>query len=257
MVIYMLDLIRYFGDDKLVTAYFTTRTGGVSSGRLSSLNLGGKTGDTEENIIENRRRVRCEIGAEDSCEVRLNQVHGNDICVISSMPQGSEYNPGDFDGVVTNQKNLLLTTGYADCIPVILYDPVNQVVGLAHCGWKGTMLKCGGNAVKAMMENFGSEAINIRAVIGPGISQCCFETGKDVYKAFSEAGFNIELYSKAMDNGKYYIDLKKINHDVLAELGVKNIEISSECTGCSLDRFFSYRKEDGRTGRMNSGIIIR
>ncbi len=252
-----MQLIRFFENDTRIKAYFTTRHGGVSSGEYASLNLGSNTGDDFANILSNRRALKEHLGINDAIEVRLNQVHGADVSVIDNMPNvAEEYRPGDYDGVITNQKGLLLTAGYADCIPVYLYDPINLVIGIAHCGWKGTVKKCALATLKAMQDAFGSKPSDIKAAIGPGISYCCFETGSDVYEYFKAEGFLVDNFSKQMPNGKYYIDLKSINKDILNTAGVSDIDISDECTCCGTDKFYSYRKEKGKTGRMNAGIIL-
>ena len=174
------------------------------------------------------------------------------------------------DGAITNQKGILLTTVHADCLPVWLYDEENQVIGLVHAGWRGTLAGIAPKAVKLMQETYGSDPAKMRAAIGPGISMCCFETGSEVIEAFREHWDFADFYAETAEEhfgddeipesaeGKYYIDLKGINTEELLEAGLQleNIEISRHCTHCEPETFASYRREGGTYMRMGAGICL-
>ena len=174
------------------------------------------------------------------------------------------------DGVITNRKDVLLTTVHADCLPVWLYDEENQAIGLVHAGWRGTLAGIAPKAVKLMQEAYGSDPAKMKAAIGPGISMCCFETGPEVIEAFRAHWDFADLYAETAEEhfgdeqitesaeGKYYIDLKGINTEELLEAGLEleNIEISQHCTHCEPEMFASYRREGGTYMRMGAGICL-
>ncbi len=168
------------------------------------------------------------------------------------------------DGVVTDQKDILLTTVHADCLPVWLYDEENQAIGLVHAGWRGTLAGIAPKAVKLMQKTYGSDPAKMKAAIGPGISLCCFETGPEVIEAFRAYWDFVDKYAEPAENrpggvqGKYYIDLKGINTEELLQAGLKmeNVEISDHCTHCEPETFASYRREGGTYMRMGAGICL-
>jgi len=168
------------------------------------------------------------------------------------------------DGVITDQKNILLTTVHADCLPVWLYDEEHHAIGLVHAGWRGTLAGIAPKAVKLMQETYGSDPAKMKAAIGPGISLCCFETGPEVIEAFRIHWDFADKYAEPAENrpdgnaGKFYIDLKGINTEELLQAGLQleNIEISSHCTHCEPETFASYRREGGTYMRMGAGICL-
>ncbi len=168
------------------------------------------------------------------------------------------------DGVITDQKGILLTTVHADCLPVWLYDEEHQAIGLVHAGWRGTLAGIAPKAVKLMQETYGSDPAKVKAAIGPGISLCCFETGPEVIEAFCAEWEFAGKYAEPAERrpggaaGKYYIDLKGINVEELMLAGLKpeNIEISQHCTHCEPETFASYRREGGTYMRMGAGICL-
>lgn len=209
----------------------------------------------------NRKDVFDEVGLKGIITVWPKQIHEDHIAVIDSRPQESIRIP-DTDGLITNLKNVLLTTVHADCLPVYFFDPVKEVIGLVHAGWRGTAAAIAYKATEKMTETFGCEKSDIHAYIGPGISRCCFETGKEVYDKFRETGFFTERMADKRINGngeqKYYIDLKSINRRQLESAGIKpeNIQQSSHCTCCEPELFCSYRREGGTDMRMGAGLCM-
>lgn len=187
------------------------------------------------------------------------QVHGNDVSVIHSHSSLSDSKENlilpDTDGMITNQKNLVLTTVHADCLAVFFYDPIQRAIGLVHAGWRGSAKGIAEKAVQKMVQEFHSKPSDIKAHISPGISHCCFETGPEVLSTFLEGYSWADQYATKQGE-KYYLDLKKINARQLSDLGLYDITIDSDCTCCKSDVYCSYRKEAGTTRRMGAIITM-
>lgn len=254
--------VRYFVSDKINEAgalhAFSTRKGGVSSPPLASLNFDSRDADAPENIARNRSLFADAIGlsgAEMERLVTLNQVHGDALITVDA---GYDFKMKDADAMITNVAGTPIGILTADCQPILLFDPVKKVVGAAHAGWKGAYLKIGGLTVVAMRERFGSDLKDIRAALGPFIGPCCYAVKGDVHARFKEAfGSNAGLFFSGQDG--LSLDIGKANVKTLLDAGLvkENIEVSGLCTACRNDLFFSYRKEEGRTGRQISVIMLR
>ena len=235
---------------------FTTRLGGVSTGHLSSLNLTVGRGDTMENVEENIRILAHGVGFDPEKIVLTRQIHSSIVRVVTekdclglchqAYPQ--------CDGLVTNEPGLSLMVFTADCTPILLWDPVTGAVGAAHAGWRGTAADIAGKTVRAMQDAFGCNPANIRAAIGPNIGFCQFETGSDVPQAMKEAfGSGVEPFIRPAGE-KYYVNLKEINRFALNRAGVSSVDVSTDCTMCSPDRFWSHRATQGKRGAQGAVI---
>lgn len=193
------------------------------------------------------------------CVIRPCLVHGNAILpVTKNMVQNKSYiEYEEIDGLITNVPGIILTSTHGDCIPVYAYDPVKQVIGLAHAGWKGTSLGIAGKLIESMKKNYDCNSADIYAYIGPGIDKCHFEFGiKEAEEFFYSKNPWTKNYAYPhKDLSKLYLDLKGINRQFMLLEGVKNIEISSECTYCNADKFYSYRRSKD-TDRMLAYIEI-
>jgi YfiH family protein len=150
--------------------------------------------------------------------------------------------------LITDAPGVALMLRFADCLPVLLYDPVRRAIGLAHAGWRGTVAGIAAKAISAMTEAYGSRPGDIIADLGPCIGPCCYQVGTDVIELV-KANFNPwqELLHPQGD-GSLHFDLREANRRQLAELGVEEIEMIQLCTACRTDEFFSYRAEGGHTG---------
>jgi YfiH family protein len=221
---------------------FTTRHGGVSIGEFSSLNLGG-TLDNQEFIEENRNRVAATFGLNSNRFARLNQIH-SDI-VVSAKPGTQEG-----DALVTLEPGLLLAVGAADCYPILFHDPINNVIGAAHCGWKGTIAHLARKTVEAMRK-LGASASDIQVAIGPGISGTKYEVSTELIDQFRMQGFPEHCF-----NGRL-LNLLAANVFVLEQAGIdtKNIHCINRCT--TETEFFSHRRDQGKTGRMWGVILLK
>ena len=237
---------------------FTTRFGGVSEGYLASLNLGIHRGDKAENVVKNYEILGEALGFDVQRLVFTRQTHTNIVRIVDGSNAGEglerEVEP-ECDALVTNTPGLVLAAFTADCTPILLHDPVTGAVGAVHAGWRGTVGDIAGNAVRAMCGEFGAKAGDIRAAIGPNIGVCCFETHGDVPEAVrSVLGGEAEAFIVPAGE-KFRVDLKGVNAALLKRAGVRHIEISSECTACRPDRFWSHRRVGNDRGSLAAIIV--
>lgn len=220
--------------DKYIRSFFTTAQGAAQTPYAN-------------------KAVRAALDMEDIIWVRSRQVHKDCILVIDQKPETDLILDG-YDAFVTDVPGVCLITAHADCIPVQLYDPDRKVIAAVHAGWRGTALGIAAKTAELMKTRYGCG--NIRGYIGPGISECCFETDADVPEAMREA-FNWadEYISEGRAAGKFYVDLKGVNKRQLEEAGVRNIEVSDICTCCN-ENFCSHRRNPAVNLRMASGICL-
>lgn len=255
---------RIFNQYKEVSHCFTTRKGGISDGVFSTLNMGFNRGDENEHVMENIRRVALELGLSPKQLVLSDQVHDNRIYKVTKKDLGKgitrESDIIGIDGLITNEPGIGLMTFYADCVPLYFYDPVSRSIGISHAGWKGTVKKIGVQTIKALEDNYGARRKNIIVGIGPSIGPCCYEVDEDVKKQF-DLSFDNDIIANVVKpspttDGKYYLDLKNTNRLMLLDIGVKDehIEISSYCTKCRSEIFFSHRHMGSARGSQ-AGII--
>ncbi|MEA4895832.1 MAG: peptidoglycan editing factor PgeF [Oscillospiraceae bacterium] len=240
---------------------FTTRWGGVSTGSLESLNLGENRGDSEENVLENYRRVFEALGLPEQNPCFTKQVHGNVVRIVTEADRRELFSPFlyEADGIVTNVRQLPLFCFTADCVPVLLCDPEAGVAGAIHCGWRSTVADILGTAV-SKMDELGAKPEKICAAIGPGIELCCYETGPEVPEAIEKLldGDCENVFFAVGDTGKFMVDLKEANRRRLLQLGLKgcNISVSDECTSCNSDKYWSHRKTKGERGSQAAIIAV-
>lgn len=223
---------------------FTTRAGGVSGGVYESLNLGLSTGDERGLVEVNRNRVIAAFGASRAQVVALEQVHGARIIVAE--PSWYEVQG---DAAVTDDPKLLLVISTADCAPLLFHDPMKNVVGAAHAGWRGTVKQIAAEVVRKLEAQYGSCPQDIRVAIGPSIQAPCYQVGPEVVDEFAEAGFPDTIYSPD-DEGRYRLDVAGANRFVLEQTGVpaKNIYDLGDCTHCDAVRFYSHRRDALKRG---------
>lgn len=254
-----------------LSAGFTSRIGGVSRGGRESLNCALHVGDLSQAVIDNRRKVADALGFSFEAWTCAEQVHGNEVMRVTLADRGKgrmsrEDAFPSKDAMITNERDVLLTSFYADCVPLYFYDPIKQAVALAHAGWKGTVKRIAEETVAAMQGAYGSRPENIRAAIGPSIGGCCYEVDDFVISQVRAVLRNVDLNENHQLSGvyierikgKYRLDLKEMNRQFMIKAGIlpTHIEISGLCTSCSTDLFFSHRKEHGKTGRMASWIAL-
>lgn len=250
---YQFDLLEHAG---VVQGVFG-RGGGVSPEPYASLNVALSTGDLAENVRENRLRAFQAVERDPESVADVRQIHSAEV-VIAETPRGRRENLGQADALVTNRPEVTLFMRFADCVPVLLFDPQRRVAGLAHAGWRGTLLKTPVAAVRAMVEQYGSRPEAIIAGIGPSIGPCHYEVGPEVVEQ-TRAAFPTsadELLTPA-EGGPPHLNLWAANARALREIGVEQIEIGGLCTACHTTEFFSHRAEHGQTGRFGALIGLR
>lgn len=281
--------IEYFTFDSLektgiVEHMFTTRNGGVSSGCFSSLNFSYTRGDKKENVDENFRRAAAVFGKTSDDIVCSMQTHTTNVRKVTADDKGKgvtrERGYSDIDGLITNEKGIMLATFYADCVPLFIVDMRNKAIGLSHSGWRGTVGRMGQATLEAMSKEYGTSPKDVRVAIAPSICQECYEVSEDVAEAFLrsfsrddvkaaeylaryKAAFTAEdienclLYKK--QNGKYQLNLWYANFRVFRDAGVpnENIEITDICTCCNPKLLFSHRASNGKRGNLGAFMMLK
>lgn len=239
---------------------FTTRIGGVSTGDCESMNLNFDR-DEKAAVLENFRRMGSVFHVSTKQFVLSHQTHTTNVRRITGEDRGKgvvrERDYENVDGLITNEPGIVLTTIYADCIPLFFADPVKKAVGVSHSGWKGTVGKMGLRTVRAMTEAFGTDPRDLRVVIAPGICKDCYEISRDVAEQFLKAGFDSRVLEQKSDE-KYQLDLWEANREVLLEAGVlpDHIEVTDICTCCNSKALFSHRASHGKRGNLAAMIAI-
>lgn len=225
-----------------------TRLGGVSQGPFASLNVGHTVGDDEAAVAENHARIYAHLGLNRDCVIWPHQIHGNRVAVVMGGDAGQVI--PSTDGLVTGTPGIALLMRFADCQPVLVYDPVHRALGLAHAGWRGVAQGIVRRAVEAMVEAFGSHPQDLIAGLGPAIGPCCYTVGNKVAAAM---GYALPDWSEVMisqDEETWRFDLSAANAQQLAAEGIRQIEQANLCTACHQDEFYSHRGDNGRTGRF-------
>lgn len=253
--------IRYFTFDIFKSAPVIhgifTRHGGVSPEPWASLNLGGTVGDVRGRVIENRRRMFEAVDLPVESLYDAWQVHGDRIVVVNS-PRPLEQRHEKADAIITSSNEVTLLMRFADCVPVFLYDPTKNVIGIVHAGWMGTVKKIVLKTVQEMNRIFGSMPGNILAGIGPSIGPEQYEVGADVIKetrrAFPE---EVDRLLISKQNGTAYLNLWEANRIVLMKAGVQKIEVAQISTAANTHDWYSHREEKGKTGRFGALIALR
>ncbi len=237
---------------------FTTRRGGVSSGQLGTMNIGTHRGDDPARVLKNYGILGKTLGFSPENLVLTHQTHTDIVRVVTEAERGAGlFAPelSDCDGLVTNVPGLALVAFTADCTPILLWDPVTGAVGAIHAGWRGTAAAIASKAVAAMTAAFGSRPEDIQAAIGPCIGQCCFETDGDVPQAMEKA-FGAAAWDHIRpEREKYYVNLKGINTLALENAGVRDIQVSSHCTACDPELYWSHRRVGGNRGSQGAIIL--
>ncbi len=235
-----------------------TRLGGVSRPPWQSLNVGSTVGDNPAHVARNRLLMAEALAFDIDQTCTVWQVHSNDTIVVSAPATGESLPPGiqaKADGMVTDRPGLPLVMRFADCVPVMLYDPVRRVVGIAHAGWRGTVAGVGSGIVRTMQETYGCRVEDIQAGIGPSIGPECYEVGPEVVAAFESAFGGLDGLVR-YDGRAAYLNLWEANRRALIQAGVLQVEVAGICTATRTDEFFSHRAERGRTGRFGAVIAL-
>lgn len=206
-----------------------------------------------------RRRLAEALGIPPEALVSTRQVHRDEVVVVPGPAYGCWRSGYGADGLVTNVPGLYLLGYFADCVPILAYDPVRRVVGLAHAGWRGTVLGIAGRLVEVMGQTFGTAATDLYVGLGPSIGPCCYEVGEEVIAGVRAHLPEPETLLRPGRPGHAYFDLWAANRQALRRAGIpeEQIELSGICTSCRVERFFSYRRESGLRGLFGAVIGLR
>lgn len=255
--------VLYLSSDGIPVPHgFSTRLGGVSDGIWSCMDLGTTRGDHPVHVRENYRRFCYAIGSDSRKIAMTNQIHGDVVRTVTLADVKRDlYDEEGYevDGLVTDVPGVTLVVFSADCLPILLYDPVRRVAAAVHAGWRGTALGIAARATEKMVNCYGSYPGDIVAAIGPGISRCCFETHSEVPAAMVDAvGKEAYPFIDELGGGKFKVDLKGINSLVLERAGLlrEHVAIAQDCTRCLPDKYWSHRVTQGSRGSMAAMIML-
>lgn len=240
---------------ELTQAAFT-RLGGVSEPPYDTLNVSFSVQDDRDKVELNRGLAARAVGWHPNSIVSARQVHGRRALAVGKQEMGGSDLP-DTDALVTDAPGVLLLLKFADCVPVILWDPVHRVVGLAHAGWRGTVAGTPAAALELMEQRYRSHPRDVFAAIGPSIGPCCYEVGAEVAGEVAKQFAGTSVLQE-MENC-YRFDLWSANAETLMRAGVaeENIQVAGICTHCRNDLFFSHRAAKGIAGRFGVVAGIR
>ena len=188
---------------------FSTRIGGVSEGPYTSMNLSfSREPDNKEGVLENYKRMAKALGVKEDSFVLSYQEHSTNVRVVNKSDMGKgvsvERDYRNIDGLITDERGITLGAFFADCIPLYFYDRKKQVIGLAHSGWRGTCKRMGAVMIDEMAKNFGTDAKDVIACIGPGICQDCYQVSEDVYEEFSKNFKSEDIESIFREDGDFH-----------------------------------------------------
>lgn len=257
MPFYEAGNIRYYRfnsyeNQGLYHAIFT-RHGGFSPAPWQSLNFGASVGDDLHRVIQNREIAVESINLRSESVYDLYQVHSTKIVTTERPLSLNEFHL-KADAILTNRPNVTLMMRFADCVPILLFDPVNRAIAIAHAGWIGTVDKIARKTLLGLVENYGTNPNDVIAAIGPSIGPDHYSVGGDVldrvHASFGDKSDQLIIIKQ----GKSYFDLWKANQLILSEGGVNKIEVSEICTSCNMNDWYSHRGEHGKTGRF--GVVF-
>jgi len=253
-----------FSNHKKLFHAISTRHGGVSSNNYESLNLSFQVGDEDNKVIKNHQILSHALGFDLSSLVTCQQIHQNNVALVDGsylkkecfLPQNAIL---ETDALVTDVPGITLMTRYADCVPLLFYDPKTHTVAIAHAGWKGILAHIGQKTVEALVNHYHCQPQNILAAIGPSIGPCCYQINNTMADQTIKQLPQAQGYFRESPNDGLYFNLWQANKKQLQSAGIKesNICCADLCTSCNFDLFFSYRKEKGTTGRFAALIGLR
>lgn len=239
---------------------FSTRHGGVSRGNAACMNLSFSKDTSRENVVKNFEILCSAVGIDTENLVLSNQTHTNNVIIVNKSHRGKGFTKPPFcdvDGMITDCSGVALVTQYADCTPLVFYDPKKGVIATSHAGWRGTVKLIGKCTVEKMAKEFGCNPKDIIVGIGPSIGQCCYEVDGPVIDEFKKIDFlDLNDFAEFKKNGKYMLNLAEANRRILINSGIDplNIDVSDICTCCNSDDLHSHRATGGKRG--NLALII-
>jgi hypothetical protein len=246
---------------EIIRHFSSTREGGVSSGEYASLNLGNYSDDRTDNIRRNKELLCNELNIPVTRLVGAHQVHGTSVKLVdenlvsSSTTDRTSAMEG-YDALICRTPGICITATTADCVPVLLFDPVTKSIAAIHSGWRSTLNNITNTTIEAMQKAFGTDPAHLIAAIGPCISGTAYEVGEELQLQFETKDAGTDRFFIPIDNGKYLFDIRSVVRCQLQKAGVSDIEISEHCTFSEPELFFSARRQSIHSGRMLSGIQL-
>lgn len=252
--------------DPNIYAGISTRCGGVSEQPFHTLNLGLHVRDNKEAVIENRKIFSDCIQAPLQSWVCAEQVHGSQVKKVGKTEAGKgifhlDDAVKEVDGLYTDERNVVLTAAFADCVPLYFFAPRHHLIGIAHAGWKGTVRNIVSSMVSTWVSKEKLSTNDIYTVIGPSICEKCYKVDDNVIQYVRNviSDSRIGKYPfHHVESNQYLLNLKELNKQLMIKAGIpaENIKMTTYCTSCHNDLFFSYRKEKTKTGRMMAFISL-
>lgn len=241
----------------------STRLRGLSAFPFHSLNLGLHTGDSCDKVVSNRMAFAAAVGINTNSVVTAQQVHGTTIRVVTDADRGagmSEYSQAlsATDALITAQPGIPLMLFFADCVPVLFFDPVRRVIAISHSGWKGTVSRIAAHTLSKLQREFNVNPKDCLIGIGPSIGQCCYEVDETVISRLRQEFTNNWSEFILPKEDRWQLDLWKLNRYQLLDVGAceENIVTSRICTACNTELYYSHRAEQGTTGRLGAVIQL-
>jgi YfiH family protein len=239
---------------------FCTRLGGVSQGPFRSLNFDAQGGDSRENVLQNKTILGGAVGLDPDQIFLANQMHGDQVLILDEDPaeSPSKYFYLDYDAMVTQRKGIAIGVLTADCLPILVYDPTKEVIGVVHAGWRGTCLNVIGNVLSKLRKSFNVEPADLVVGLGPCIGECCYHVDIKVVRSIKNSTNRWKEFIKPLKANRYSFDLVGLNIHQLLQVGVPedNIVRVNACTACNSKIFFSHRAHRGKTGRQLNFIQL-
>lgn len=233
---------------------FSTKAGGYSLKPYAQNNLAFHVNDNPQTVHKNHTYYAKYLDYNLNNLVYMDQVHGDKILIIDKNTDLKKI--PRCDAIITNQKDIPLMVMVADCIPILIYDPVKKVIATVHAGRAGVFLNILSKTIVMMKTSFQSQAHDLIVVLGPSIRSCCYEVGLEIKNEAERLNYSYAITQK---NGSYYLDLLSIVKEQIKDIDVKdkNIDISPYCTSCNTNIFFSYRAEKETSGRFSGLLMLK
>lgn len=248
---YTFDSLKDSGN---IVHAISTRHGGISPAPFNTLNLSHMTGDDVANVATNMQRWHAVLSLNASATVSASQAQADRVAFVGAWHRGTCV--ADVDVLLTNEPGVPLMLRYADCVPILFFDPIHRAIGIAHAGWRGTVAKIATKAARAMFDAFGTRPHDLIACVGPSIGPCCYRVGDDVVACVRAAFNNADQLLLMQLDGTLHFDLWQANAQQLRALGVEQVEVARLCTADHTDDFYSWRAENTNTGRFGAIIAI-
>ena len=259
MILQKIHNVKYLQFENLSkcknTQHFsTTRIGGISKGKLDSLNTGYTVNDNPKNVSQNLDYLAKVFDLARDQMVSPKQTHSKNIGIVNSV---KDIFPNT-DALITNKPGICIFIRTADCVPILLFDPIKNAVAAIHSGWKSTIQKISKHAIELMQKKFGTNPEDLIAGIGPSIGPDAYEVGIEVAKQFQDQFGMNHIITPIKNSDKYLLNLWEVNKQILVESGIpkKQIEIAEMCTYSNPELFYSARRDGVKTGRLATGIML-